>query len=207
MLDMYCVAVTGRIASGKSEVSRLLASCGAFVVDCDAISHQLTEAGGGAIVPLRTHFGEAYFDTKTGALNRSKMASLVFSDQSARLFLERILHPLIEREARLKIKEAVNGLASYVVLDIPLLFRDSSWVTDVNSILLVRADSVLRRARLRERGLDECAIDRILDVQNSLMLYAYYDDVIHNNGTLEALSERVQVYHQKFCSLAKIGMS
>ena len=47
------IGLTGGIGSGKSTVATMLADCGAWLVDTDAIAHALTAAGGAAMPALR----------------------------------------------------------------------------------------------------------------------------------------------------------
>ena len=79
----YRVGLTGGIGSGKSTVAALFAGLDVPVIDTYAISHQLTQTGGVAIAAIRAEFGEAYIDA-TGALDRTKMRQLAFSNNAAR---------------------------------------------------------------------------------------------------------------------------
>ncbi|RLC73419.1 MAG: dephospho-CoA kinase, partial [Chloroflexi bacterium] len=40
------IGLTGNIATGKSEVGRMLAELGARVIDADAVAHQVMSRGG-----------------------------------------------------------------------------------------------------------------------------------------------------------------
>lgn len=93
---MLKIGLTGGIGSGKSMVARWLAQWGATVIDTDEVSHQLTTAGGLAMLHIKEAFGVTVIDSQ-GALDRAKMRDLVFSDPTARQRLEAILHPLIRK--------------------------------------------------------------------------------------------------------------
>lgn len=84
----FRVGLTGGIGSGKSTVASLFAELGVPVIDTDALSHQLTGAGGAAIPAIRAEFGGNYIDA-AGALDRAKMRQLVFSDNLAKQRLEK----------------------------------------------------------------------------------------------------------------------
>src|SRR5688500_8238021 len=107
----FTVGLTGGIGSGKSSVARLFADKGIAIVDADEISHRLTAAGGGAINPIRSAFGDDMI-TAEGALDRSRMRALVFSDPDAKRKLEQILHPLIGQKA---IREIAEARSPYVI--------------------------------------------------------------------------------------------
>ena len=90
------IGLTGGIGSGKSTVASLLVAHGATLVDTDAIAHSLTTPGGAAMPALRQRFGDDVADA-TGALDRARMRTLVFSDPAARARLEAIVHPIVLR--------------------------------------------------------------------------------------------------------------
>jgi dephospho-CoA kinase len=66
-----CIGLTGGIGCGKSTVARLFEELGVVIIDADAISHKLTQAGGQAIPTVRAAFGAAYL-TPAGALDRAR---------------------------------------------------------------------------------------------------------------------------------------
>ena len=78
----YRVGLSGGIGSGKSTVAALFHELGVAIIDSDAISHQLTQAGGAAVPKIREAFGQEYL-TAEGALDRAKMRGLIFSDAGA----------------------------------------------------------------------------------------------------------------------------
>jgi dephospho-CoA kinase len=79
----FVVGLTGGIGSGKSAAAAEFGRLGAAVVDTDAIAHELTEAGGGAIPEIRRVFGPAAIDA-SGAMDRGKMRARVFADPGRR---------------------------------------------------------------------------------------------------------------------------
>ena len=89
------VGLTGGIGSGKTTVAHMLAGCGATIIDADAISRSLTEAGGAALMPIKQLFGEEVIGTD-GALNRGAMREIVFAQPASRAKLEAIIHPLVQ---------------------------------------------------------------------------------------------------------------
>ncbi|NDE24903.1 MAG: dephospho-CoA kinase, partial [Betaproteobacteria bacterium] len=86
------LGLTGGIGSGKSTVAAFLAQAGAAVMDADAISRTLTQAGGLAIPAILAEFGETLI-TPDGAMNRDAMRALVFSNPPTKRQLEAIIHP------------------------------------------------------------------------------------------------------------------
>lgn len=118
----YVIGLTGGIGCGKSEAAKFLSTLGAAHLDADAISHELTEAGGAALPEIRRVFGEAAFN-EDGSLDRASLGKLVFGNEPARRALEGIIHPLVQREMLTRMDAAARAGASVVILDVPLLFE------------------------------------------------------------------------------------
>lgn len=196
----YRVGLTGGIGSGKSTVALLFAELGVPVIDTDVLSHQLTRPGGAAIPAIRALFGDEYIDA-TGALDRAKMRQLVFSDDTARQRLEKILHPLILAQAK-SLAEA--SPAPYVLLVIPLLFETPDYQNWLDRTVAVDCIEETQLARATRRdGLNEQTVRAIISKQlaRSRRL-ELTDDVINNNGTLSELYPQISRLHQAWVKLA-----
>lgn len=193
----YRVGLTGGIGCGKSTVSALFAQCGAAVIDSDAIAHQLTQAGGVAISAIRSAFGDDYLDA-SNALDRTLMRQRIFSDPSAKLQLESILHPLIRTQ--MLAQTITSGSAPYQLLVIPLLFESPSYRELVQRTLVVDCAEDTQLARAMQRnGLDEQTVRAIMATQISRadrLLRA--DDIIYNDSDLDSLRRQVDQLHQRY---------
>jgi dephospho-CoA kinase len=143
------IGLTGGIASGKSTVAAVLEDCGAWLVDTDAISRQLTQAQGLAIPLIHAEFGDVFID-EAGALNRRRMRDLVFSDVTAKARLEALLHPLITDQALMAAQAAPQGTPA-VVFDIPLLVETQHWLDRVNRVWVVDCSEATQLQRLLTR--------------------------------------------------------
>ncbi len=142
------IGLTGGIGSGKSVVATHLARLGATVIDTDAIAHRLTGPGGAAMPAIEAEFGAAVV-AAGGALDRSRMRELVFSDDGARRRLEAILHPLIAVEAE---REAAASGAAVLVFDVPLLVESGRWRERVDVILVVDCSPATQVERVVARS-------------------------------------------------------
>lgn len=185
------IGLTGGIGSGKSTVARFLADLGAWLVDTDAISREVTAAGGIAVPGLRQAFGDDYIDD-TGALDRSRMRELVFRDPRARQRLEQLLHPLIGQETRRRALQAEPG--QWVVYDVPLLVESGRWRALVDQVLVVDCEPVTQIARVMARsGLAPEQVQAIIDTQAPrLQRLASADSVVCNeNRSLDELRDEV----------------
>ena len=198
----FVVAITGGIASGKSEVSRHFEHFGIAVADADAFAHALVEPGQPALAEIVAHFGNAvlYAD---GRLDRATLRRRVFDDDKARRALEDILHPRI----RAAMHEACIGAASaYAMAAIPLLAEIGGkaaypWLS---RILVVDAPRELQLQRmLRRDGSTIEQAERMLAAQATREArLAIADDVIDNSGPFEDLKPQVAALHQRYLELA-----
>jgi len=174
------IGLTGGIGSGKSTVASLLVAHGATLVDTDAIAHSLTTPGGPAMPALRQRFGDDVADA-SGALDRARMRSLVFSDPDAKRALEAILHPMIGAEAQRQAAAAAGGV---VVFDVPLLNAASHWRAACQRILVVdcSADTQVQRVMARSGWPDEQVRRVIAQQATREQRRALADAVVFNDG-------------------------
>jgi dephospho-CoA kinase len=118
------VAVTGGIGAGKSEALRAFARHGAAVVSSDEIVHELLRSDEEVRAAVRERFGESVLDPD-GAIDRARVAEVVFGDERELAWLEQLLHPRVvagylrwrEELARLPDPPAVS------VTEVPLLYE------------------------------------------------------------------------------------
>lgn len=197
----YRVGLTGGIGCGKSTVADLFATHGVPIIDTDAISHQLTCSGGAAIDALRDTFGNEFIDAG-GALDRARMRQLVFSDNSAKQQLERILHPLILEQSR---SLAASSTAPYILIVVPLLFESGSYREWLHRTLVVDcAESTQIKRAVKRDGLSEATVRAIMAQQlPRSQRQALADDIIHNDGDLSALRLQVEQLHLLYGNLAE----
>lgn len=199
----YRVGLTGGIGSGKSTVAALFAALGVPVIDTDAISHQLTRSNGEAIPAIRSVFGNEYIDN-TGALDRARMRQLAFANKTAKISLEKILHPLIFAEAR---SQAESSSSSYVIVVVPLLFETTEFKSWMNRTVTVDCSEETQIARISKRkGMNESTARTIMSQQLSrIQRLAQSDDNINNEGDISMLKGQVSMLNQRYLELAKIS--
>jgi dephospho-CoA kinase len=199
-VSAFVVGLTGGIGSGKSTVAELFVERGATLVDTDAIAHQLTAAGGGAMPALLREFGAAVA-TAEGALDRPAMRRMAFNDPSARARLETILHPLIRQVSAERCRAAA---APYVILAVPLLVESGTYRQRCDRILVVDCPESLQVERVVARnGMSADEVRTIMAAQVSRQQrLAAADDVVSNDADRAKLSDQVNALHLKYLALS-----
>ena len=178
------LGLTGGIGSGKSTVATFLAQAGAAVMDADAISRTLTQAGGLAIPAILAEFGETLI-TPDGAMNRDAMRALVFSNPPTKRQLEAIIHPLVAQALQAQTQAAMEAGKLCLVFDVPLLVESGErWRRQVDWVCVVDCQTETQIQRVMARNsLARPEIEAIMAQQASrAQRLAHADVVIYNDG-------------------------
>jgi dephospho-CoA kinase len=193
----WIVGLTGGIGSGKSTVAAAFVALGAYVVDADAVSHELTAPNGAALGAISAAFDGVVTD---GSLNRAALRERVFADADARKTLEAILHPMIRVATEAALASDTALAAPYVILMVPLLFESGTYKKRINCAVVVDVDEETQIERVaRTRGLSPEEIRRIITTQmprRERLAHAQF--VIDNRGNAEALKAQITVLHSVF---------
>lgn len=196
---MRKVGLTGGIGSGKSTVSRLLASYGAVVVDADLIAREVVEPGTEGLRQVVEAFGEGV--APGGVLDREALGAVVFGDEAQRKVLSGILHPLIGARSAELMAAAERSGAPVLVHDVPLLV-ENGLESLYDDVVVVDVPVETQVARLvADRGMTEQdARNRIAAQATREQRLAKATVVLDNSGTREQLEEQVRLLWQKWQS-------
>src|SRR6266699_2769074 len=143
---MLLIGMTGNIASGKSEVARMLADHGATVIDADVLAREAVRPDTQALRDIVKRWGKDVLKND-GSLDRTALRQIVFADQYELDALNRIVHPGVTRLRDREIARARERGDQIVVCVIPLLF-ERNLVEEFDAIVLVDAPRPLRLERL-----------------------------------------------------------
>lgn len=186
------IGLTGSIASGKSTVANMFEQFNIPIVDADKIAREVVEPGEVAYEKIVDTFGREILQSNQ-EIDRKKLGSIVFSDETERKKLNNIVHPAIRKEMLRQKEDYIASGEQCVVMDIPLLF-ESKLFHFVDQILVVYVDeqTQLRRLMNRDQSTEEEARQRI-NSQISLKEKAEQADaVIDNSGTKEESLEQLK---------------
>jgi dephospho-CoA kinase len=198
------VGLTGGIGTGKSTVSRMLATLGAALVDADAIVHELQAPGMPMLAEIAAAFGAEVLRAD-GSLDRARLGQIAFGAAGARRRLGELTHPAVGREMLRRLEAARARGAALVVMDNPLLFEGRARRGGVaahqpaardpaEETILVYAPPETQVARqiARDGVTREFALQRLaaqLSIEEKRALATY---LIDNSGALEATERQVR---------------
>ena len=195
---MFTVALTGGIASGKSAVAELFSQHHITIIDTDIIARNCVLPNTTAYQNIIKHFGKTILQAN-GNINRALLKKIIFNDKSERLWLESLLHPLIQECVKVQVQQAKTA---YCIIVIPLLAETHS-ADQYNRICVVDANEKIQEQRLLKRdNIDNQLAQAILKNQASRQQrLTIADDIITNNGSLDELKEQINKLHEKYLSL------
>lgn len=191
-IPLLLIALTGNIASGKSEVARIFADLGATVIDSDDLAREAVRPGSPGLEAIASRWGKRVLNAD-GSLNRKALRSIVFTSKADRQALNAIVHPEVKRLRNELVAEARARGDTVVVSAIPLLF-EAGLEKEFDRIILVDAPDDVRRSRLvNRRGLSTAEAQRMMDAQMPASAKrARAHIVIENAGDLKALRRAVE---------------
>jgi len=197
------VALTGGIASGKSQVSALLEGHGCFIIDLDVIAREVVEPGTTGLNELIENFGNSIL-SKDGTLNRKYLRDELFKKGRNRALIEKALHPKILQKMKAAMDAYTQGI---VIVVVPLLVEKNLWQPFDRAIVVdCEVYNQINRLMTREK-IDQSKAEVMLLAQASreqrLQLNDYLPtDIIENNAKIVELETRVANLYKKLSSLS-----
>jgi dephospho-CoA kinase len=205
MGSMHVFGLTGGIASGKSAVATRIRELGVPVIDADQLSRDAVAVGTEGLRALVLAFGTDILQPD-GALDRKKLAAVVFGDDERRRTLNAIVHPLVGKlsmEATERHRQAGAPLVCYEAA----LIVENGIADAFRPLIVVSAPEALQlaRAALRDGATADEAAARIRAQMPLAAKVATADHVIENTGTLEDLRRRTDEVVAEIAS--KLGVA
>ncbi len=196
------IALTGGIACGKSQISRVFKNLGADIINLDDISREVVAPSTKGLLALVSHFGNKILKTDN-SLDRGKLREILLDNQANKQIIEDILHPKILEKMKMAIE---NSKKSIVIVEIPLLLEKNwSYLFDRAIIVHCNDEKQLKRLIKRE-NFDKNTAKQLISTQtthkNRLKLADQLPiDVIENNSEIFDLEQQTTDLYQKLINL------
>ena len=196
---MRRIALTGGIATGKSHVRARFEALGVPTIDSDTLAREAVAVGSPGLAKVVERFGAGILDA-AGALDRQKLAAVIFSDAAARRDLEQIIHPDVQRSTNAWFASLPHH-HPFAIADIPLLYeigRDR----DFDAVMVAACDRETQLHRLMKRdGLSEGDARRRIETQLPIEEKVRRADfVIRTDGSFEETDREVDAIYSQLVS-------
>ncbi len=203
MNETFKIGLTGGIASGKTTVCDLFKELSVEIIDADVISHELSKKGGAAFEEIIEAFEDEIIGDD-GELDRKKLRSIVFNDNTKKKILERIIHPKVLLSINEKIKASQSD---YLIISVPLMI-ETGMNAMMDRVLLIdcNVETQIERIIQRDQTSREEAI-KIIESQSSIESKRELSDdrIINNNETsIEELTLKVKEMNDFYKKLPDI---
>lgn len=189
---MVVIGITGGLASGKTEVSRMFKRLGAKVLNADIIAHRALYKNTRPYRQVIKLFGQEIVN-RDGSINRKKLGRIVFSSKSKQRRLCSIVHPWVFNyiESALQNLRRRKKLKAVVVEAVLLI--ESGFYKKVDIIVLVKSTVKLQlmRATKKRNIAAEDAKKRMSFQLEFAKKKKYADYIVDNCGALKYTRSQV----------------
>ena len=195
---MLRVGLTGSIGVGKSFVASVFAELGCHVLDADQTAREVVMPGTLGLKALVEVFGEGILTTD-GTLDRKRLGTLIFADQSKREKLNHILHPFIIARQ----DEILNGWEAedpdgIGIVDAALMIESGGYKRfDKLIVVHCRPEVQLERLMLRDKLSRDEALRRINSQMPQEEKQKFADYLIDTSDGYESTRAQTEAVNQK----------
>ncbi len=195
---MLKVGLTGSIAVGKTFVCEVFAELGCFVLDADITARDVVKPDTKGLRLIVEAFGEEIL-LESGELDRVKLGSIVFNEESKRQLLNEIVHPLVIEAQNIWLTEKErNNPVGIAIIDAALMI-ESGGHQRFDKIIVVWCDSdiQLQRLMLRNNLSESEALKRIDSQMSQDAKKGYADYLIDTSAGFDTAREQVEKIFEK----------
>jgi dephospho-CoA kinase len=191
---MLKIGITGGIGSGKTTVCRVFELQNIPVFYADLQAREIMSSDELLVAEVKSAFGADIYNSD-GTLNRSKLASLVFNNDSLLAELNSLVHPAVFRAFD---KWVQHQSGPYVIKEAALLFESGSY-KDCDATILVKSpyDLKLRRVAQRDSITEADIIKRMAKQMDDSEKETLCDYILQNDER-ELLIPQVLELHKNF---------
>jgi dephospho-CoA kinase len=203
---MLRVGLTGSIAVGKSFVVSVFRDLGCHVIDADQVARDVVKKGTKGLSQIIQRFGDQIL-TPDGQLDRQKMASIVFTDESKRLLLNSIVHPLVFEAQDAWLKECEAGDPNGIAIVDAALMIESGGYERFDQLIVVWCEPDIQLQRLIKRDYLEMAdaLKRIASQMPQDEKKNFADHLIDTSGGFEDTREQCERVCAELLEFARLS--
>ncbi len=195
---MKKIAITGKIGSGKTTLSKIIKSLGYKVFESDEIVKSLLKTD---LVKkeLIKNFSKKIKNLfrNDDEVNLKKLSDYVFSEKKELEQLEKIIHPLIKKRKEVFLKK--NCKDTLLFFDIPLLFEKKMHKNFDYIIYAYVKSSIQKKRVLKRKNMNEKKLSNILKIQshNCVDLQKFISLKIDTENDRNLLKKKIKDFLQQ----------
>ena len=185
------IGLTGGMGCGKSVACALFAEMDWLILNADEICHSLYNEKEGQLLDLLCErWGNDVIKPDGTGLDCGKVSDIIFNSLEERDWLNARIHPMVLQKA---LDVYAANPANNIMFDVPLLF-EAGWCDRFDAVIAIWTEDIVRRARLRERGMTDQDITRRDAAQMSIeKKMELADYTLINNGSIEKLRAQCEI--------------
>ena len=143
------IGITGSIGMGKSTIASMLSQIRIPVFDSDKEVSIILKDNNKIINDIGLKWPIAIIKEKNAiSINKKILGDIVFRNVKDKIFLEKLLHPIVQKQRELFIKK--HKKFPFIALDVPLLFETKTHKI-CHYIFLAEANDRTQRTRVLSR--------------------------------------------------------
>ena len=201
-MSKLVIGLTGGIGSGKTTITNYFSELGVEIIDADVIAREVVTVNSPALKAIVNHFGNDYL-LADGQLNRALLRSRIFSHEADKLWLNKLLHPLIRNNI---VKQTKAAKSEYCILVAPLLI-ENNLLELVDRVLIVDVSETtqISRTLLRDSSSEQEVRAIIASQTSRTTRVNVADDIINNDDSpLSEIKTAVLSLNEKYFALTKM---
>lgn len=202
---MFVLGITGGVGSGKSLVAKRIGKrYNANLLIADKLGHVVMEPGNSGFNKIIYKFGEDIVGSD-GAINRKKLADIIFNDEKARAVLNAIIHPEVMSYIKKYIDDR-KDMDGIIIVETAIMY-ETGCNNLCDEIWYVYVPTDIRIKRLSaSRGYSEEKSQSIIGSQKPDKFFIdRADRIIDNSGSRNDLNAVIDTLFESFEKDEKYG--